>query len=119
MYKACQETNSKKHWFMRHACAQPCAKEKEMLPPEEVKCKVLLSIAGRQQHLGGAPHQLGTPGHGLLGVCKDPISKYRSAQQLPQRKETKARTCNKKYLFPIPEMSSSKPVHTFEDPVVK
>lgn len=104
---------------MKHKCAQPCAKDKEMLPPEEVKCEVLLSSAGKQQHLGGAPYQLGTPGHGLLGVCKVPICEHRSAQQPPQRKERKARTCNKIYLFPIPEMSYSKPVHTFEDRVVK
>lgn len=50
---------------MRHTCAPPSAKDKEMLLPEEAKCKVLLSSPGKQQHLGAALHQLGA----LLMVC--------------------------------------------------
>lgn len=40
---------------LKHTCAQPGAKDKEMLPSEEAKYEVLLSSTGKQQHLGAGP----------------------------------------------------------------
>lgn len=80
---------------LKHTCAQPGAKDKEMLPSEEAKYEVLLSSTGKQQHLGAAPHQLGTPGCGLLGICKDPICEHRSSSSHHKERKLKQELAKK------------------------